>query len=277
MIPASWCAVLLAAALVVLPGRTEVLARLRSAVGRGRGGGSGSGSDGTGTDGTGTDGVGTDGVGGGAGRPARRRVVALPVAAGSVVGMLPVAAGGGHAGPATILGVVAGLAVGAGGTWWLRRAGSGATRAPAHPLVCAATWDLLAACLRAGQPVAYAVAAVAGRLPGPGGAALRRVGELLALGADADQAWEPAMATPVTAPLAKAARRTARSGTALAQSAADLAAAARAAADDEAEARAARAGVLVTVPLGVCFLPAFLCLGVAPVIVGLAGRLLPNF
>ena len=36
---------------------------------------------------------------------------------------------------------------------------------------------------------------------------------------------------------------------------------------------AGRAGVLMTAPLGVCFLPAFLCLGLAPVVLGLLGHL----
>ncbi|NJA60175.1 translation initiation factor IF-2, partial [Streptomyces sp. NEAU-H3] len=40
-----------------------------------------------------------------------------------------------------------------------------------------------------------------------------------------------------------------------------------------ATAAARRAGVLVTAPLGLCFLPAFLILGVAPVLLGLAGEL----
>ena len=31
-----------------------------------------------------------------------------------------------------------------------------------------------------------------------------------------------------------------------------------------------RAGVLVSGPLGLCFLPAFVCLGIVPVVVGLA-------
>ena len=41
---------------------------------------------------------------------------------------------------------------------------------------------------------------------------------------------------------------------------------------DAAEARAQRAGVLIAAPLGLCFLPAFLVLGVAPVVIGLAGE-----
>ncbi len=46
---------------------------------------------------------------------------------------------------------------------------------------------------------------------------------------------------------------------------------------DIAEARAQRAGVLITAPLGLCFLPAFLVLGVAPVVIGLAGEVLPRW
>ena len=35
--------------------------------------------------------------------------------------------------------------------------------------------------------------------------------------------------------------------------------------------RAQRAGIGVLAPLGLCFLPAFVCIGVVPIIVGLAG------
>ncbi|MDQ3055153.1 MAG: type II secretion system protein F, partial [Actinomycetota bacterium] len=36
--------------------------------------------------------------------------------------------------------------------------------------------------------------------------------------------------------------------------------------------RAQRAGVALMAPLGLCFLPAFVCLGVVPVVVGIASR-----
>jgi pilus assembly protein TadC len=41
--------------------------------------------------------------------------------------------------------------------------------------------------------------------------------------------------------------------------------------------RAARAGVLAVLPLGACFLPAFVLLGIVPVVAGLAGPLLATF
>lgn len=140
------------------------------------------------------------------------------------------------------------------------------------PLTVAAAWDLLAACLRAGLPVANAVHAVVDGLSPPAATALRQVSSLLALGADPVTAWTPALAHTTTAPLARGARRTARSGAALAALAADLAARVREQVTDQAEARAQRAAVLVAGPLAACFLPAFLCLGVLPVVVGLATR-----
>jgi len=136
-----------------------------------------------------------------------------------------------------------------------------------------ARWDLLASCLRAGLPVPTAIRAVATDLPGVAGAALRSCADQLGFGADPARAWQQAMDQPAIAPLARAARRSSRSGTAIADVAAALAQETRAAAADLAEARAQRAGVLITGPLGLCFLPAFICLGIVPVVLGLAGRL----
>ncbi|SEQ31586.1 type II secretion system protein F (GspF) [Lentzea xinjiangensis] len=135
------------------------------------------------------------------------------------------------------------------------------------PFERAAAWDLLAACLRAGLPVPTAIRAVAIT-------ELDQVADLLGLGADPVTAWAAALDRPATAQLARAARRTARSGSALAAQAAELAGRTRAAAVDDAEAKAQRAAVAVAAPLALCFLPAFLCLGVVPVVLGLAGQIL---
>ena len=70
------------------------------------------------------------------------------------------------------------------------------------------------------------------------------------------------------------ARRSARSGASLADAVAELAEAERASAEDAAAAAAERAGVLISGPLGLCFLPAFVCLGIVPVVIGLAGNVL---
>ncbi|MGH3823423.1 MAG: type II secretion system F family protein [Pseudonocardiaceae bacterium] len=144
-------------------------------------------------------------------------------------------------------------------------------------LELAGTWELLAACLRAGMPVAAAVRAVAERLGAPAGPVLRRTAELLALGADPAQAWQPTLECPSTARLGRAARRSGRSGTALAGSLTRLAAEVRAGARERSEARAQRAGVLIAAPLGLCFLPAFLAIGVVPVLIGLTAGLIQQW
>jgi pilus assembly protein TadC len=41
-------------------------------------------------------------------------------------------------------------------------------------------------------------------------------------------------------------------------------------------AAAERASVLIAGPLGMCYLPAFLCLGIVPVVAGLAGDVLSS-
>ncbi|MEO7195106.1 MAG: type II secretion system F family protein [Pseudonocardiaceae bacterium] len=147
----------------------------------------------------------------------------------------------------------------------------------AEPLALAGAWELLAACLRAGMPVPMAVRAIADGLDEPAGPALRRTAELLALGADPTQAWRPALECAATVRLAKAARRSGRSGSALAESLARLAAEVRAGAREQSEARAQRAGVLIAAPLGLCFLPAFLAIGVVPVLIGLAAGLIQQW
>jgi len=164
----------------------------------------------------------------------------------------------------------------AAGAWWLLRR-SRRPRAPdiADRLRLAGTLDLLAACLRAGLPVPTALAAVADLAPTGASDALRSASGLLALGAGPEEAWAPVRARPDLGELAVAAIRTARSGTVFAAAAAELAGRLR---DDlavEAEERAERAGVVLALPVGLCFLPAFLCLGVLPVVLGLVAGLDP--
>ncbi|MEJ2886462.1 type II secretion system F family protein [Actinomycetospora aeridis] len=173
--------------------------------------------------------------------------------------------------------VLPGLLAGAAGAalavllprWRARRA-----RPRPDPLGLAGAWDQLAACLRAGLSLDRAARAVVPALPPDAGEALGRVADLVALGSDPSAAWAPALECPETARLARAARRSARSGAAVADVVEAVAADLRAEAADAVEARAERAGVLVTGPLGLCFLPAFLALGIVPVVVGLAGPLL---
>jgi len=141
----------------------------------------------------------------------------------------------------------------------------------------AGCWELLAACLEAGLPVAGAVLATATPLTGAVGHGMRRVAGLLELGADPVEAWRTVEHRQALAAFARAAARSAGTGAALARVARTECARLRAELSEAAQARAQRAAVLITGPLGLCFLPAFLVLGIAPVVIGLAGEALARW
>lgn len=131
--------------------------------------------------------------------------------------------------------------------------------------------DLLAVCLRAGAPLVTALAVVADALTGPLAADLAVVGGLQQLGAAPAAAWSRYEKDPVLAPVVRSVYRSARSGSALAAAFERLAAERRVAALADGESLARRAGVLAVAPLGGCFLPAFVCLGILPLVLSIAG------
>jgi Flp pilus assembly protein TadB len=167
-------------------------------------------------------------------------------------------------------GVIAGAAGGLLGVLALRRSAAGGPADAAADGDLAGSWELLAVCLEAGLPVAIALAAAFEPLAGPAGSHLRRVAGLLALGADPAAAWASTEDQPALAAFARAAGRSAGTGAALAAVARTEGTRLRAELLDSAQARAQRAAVLITGPLGLCFLPAFLVLGITPVVIGLA-------
>lgn len=144
------------------------------------------------------------------------------------------------------------------------------------PLAVASALDVFAACLSSGMAVAGAARATAPFAPKELAEVLCRAADLLTLGADADRAWSGAGATGNARieALCRLARRSSFSGTALAQAVSELADQSRRDATDSARAAAERASVLIAGPLGICYLPAFVCLGIVPVVVGLAGDVL---
>ncbi len=186
------------------------------------------------------------------------------VVGGAAVGTLAWAVTGAVAAAVVCAGIAVGLGAVARRSWTLP--GSRAD----HPAALAAAWAQLAVCLEVGLPVAAAVAAAAAALDGREGEELRRVAGLLELGADPAQAWDAAQGTALLAAFARTAGRSAGTGAALARAARAEDARLRAGLLDAAEARAQRAAVLITAPLGLCFLPAFLVLGIVPVVIGLA-------
>lgn len=134
--------------------------------------------------------------------------------------------------------------------------------------------DLLAAAMRAGAPVDRSVLAVAEALDGPLAGRLARVGRTLLLGGGPAEAWSALDGVPGAERLTAAALRSANSGAALAGALTRLADDLRADRATAAEASARRAGVLIVLPLGLCFLPAFILAGLVPVIVAVLGDVL---
>jgi pilus assembly protein TadC len=129
--------------------------------------------------------------------------------------------------------------------------------------------DLLAVCLAAGLPVGTALAGVGVAVGGPVGDQLRTVADLLRLGAEPRQAWTPV--PPELAPLGRVLIRAGESGSTVTAALHALAADSRAGTRARTEEAVRRAGVWVLAPLGLCFLPAFVCLGVVPLVLGIAG------
>ncbi|MGC5017137.1 type II secretion system F family protein [Micromonospora sp. DT47] len=134
--------------------------------------------------------------------------------------------------------------------------------------------DLLAAALRAGAPVDRSVLAVADALGGPLAERLDRVGRTLLLGGGPEEAWAHLGPVPGADRMVTAALRSSRSGAALAGALTRVADDLRADRSTAAEASARRAGVLIVLPLGLCFLPAFILAGLVPVIVAVLGDVL---
>jgi len=132
--------------------------------------------------------------------------------------------------------------------------------------------DLLASTLTGGVPVTAAVRAVADCTALDVVRATEGVVAALELGASPEDAWRACPAE--LSPVAQAAVRSARTG-------APLSVLLRRIADDLArdrrrsvEVAARSAGVRAVGPLAACFLPAFLLVGVVPVVVSLASSLL---
>jgi pilus assembly protein TadC len=134
--------------------------------------------------------------------------------------------------------------------------------------------DLLAAALRAGTPTDHGLRVVGTALGGALGRQFVRVADGLRLGLEPVDAWDALRTSPESGRFADAVSRTADSGAAVARALDRLADALRSASAARVESAAQRLGVLMVLPLGLCFLPAFVFAGIAPVIVAVLGDVL---
>lgn len=177
--------------------------------------------------------------------------------------------------------VVLVLALVAASPWVLRRRRPGHRR-PARARRCAGAvdvavlLDLADAALEAGASVPGTLEALGralgGEVAGSHGTVLRRAGGALRLGAPWDEAW--AGVPPALVPLADALEPAWVEGSAPGPLLRRAAAAVRAGRHRRAQVAAARMAVRLVLPLGLCFLPAFVLLGVVPVVAAAGGGLL---
>jgi Flp pilus assembly protein TadB len=165
-----------------------------------------------------------------------------------------------------------GAPVAAAATWWViersepasaRRDRDAARRDLPHVV------GLLAGALRSGQPPTDALAVVVAALPGPAADRLGEVVPRLRLRLDPMTVWAELADDPALGPLGRAMARTHRTGApvvpAVERLADELSRSARADVED----RARAVGVRAAVPLGLCLLPAFVLIGIVPVVAGL--------
>jgi pilus assembly protein TadC len=179
-------------------------------------------------------------------------------------------------------GLGVGVAVAAGGPPALGRLEPAAVRQEREQLVAALplALDLLAACLSGGASLPAAAAAVSRAVPPVLGRRFASVTDALAVGSPPAEAWLGLAGPRPDDPLTAAARvlaRAAEGGMPVSAAVGRLAAEARAVARSAGAQAARRVGVTVVAPLGLCFLPAFVLLGIVPVVIGLAAPLLATF
>ncbi|WP_426242847.1 type II secretion system F family protein [Nocardioides sp. LHG3406-4] len=128
---------------------------------------------------------------------------------------------------------------------------------------------LLVGPLRAGAATEEAMAIVCAALPGPAADRFDDVRRRLRWGTDPVVVWEELATDPELGLLGRTLARAHESGASVSEAieglADELAEAGRADAED----RARQVGVRAAVPLGLCLLPAFLLLGIVPLVAGL--------
>jgi Flp pilus assembly protein TadB len=128
--------------------------------------------------------------------------------------------------------------------------------------------DLLASCLDAGAAPESALVSVSRALGGAVGEEFLAIHHRLEVGVDPSQVWRSVAGHPQLAPLGRAIGRAHETGAPVGQAVHRLAEELRERARGEVETRARSIEVKAAAPLGLCLLPAFVVLGVVPMVVG---------
>lgn len=133
--------------------------------------------------------------------------------------------------------------------------------------------DLLAACLDAGSAPESALVVVSRALDGPVGEEFLAIHHRLEVGVDPVQVWRSVAGHEGLGPLGRAVGRAHQTGAPVGRAVHQLADELRARARADVEARARSIEVKAAAPLGLCLLPAFVVLGVVPMVAGVFGAM----
>ena len=190
----------------------------------------------------------------------------LRVGAGLVVGVVAVML---LLGPLGIWALVVAVPVGLAVAEVLARLPSGRSRRRERDLVLQTpqALDLLAAALDAGLPLRSATAAVVRACPGPVAEEWAGVLKHIELGVGEVEAWRALSRHPQLGAVASELARSVESGTMLGAALVVHAEEARAVRTAAVEVAARKVGVRSVMPLMLCFIPAFLLLGIVPTLV----------
>mgnify|MGYP006196629357 CR=1 FL=1 len=134
--------------------------------------------------------------------------------------------------------------------------------------------DLLAVTLASGASPSSALTAVADAVEGPIAAELRSAVHGLRLGRDPARVWRELSSRPGMAALGRAMARAVETGASVSDALHRLAEDLHASARLEGERKARTVGVRAAAPLGLCLLPAFVLLGVVPLVASTVSALL---
>ncbi|MCW2781172.1 MAG: Bacterial type secretion system protein domain protein [Marmoricola sp.] len=129
--------------------------------------------------------------------------------------------------------------------------------------------DLLGSCLLAGGAPTQSLLVVADALGGPVAEEFLVIHHRLSLGVDPGTVWRDVGRHPQLGPLGRSLARAHDSGASVSTAVRRLADELRALARAEVEMRAKSVEVKAAAPLGACFMPAFILLGIVPLVAGI--------
>ena len=124
----------------------------------------------------------------------------------------------------------------------------------------------MSTCLAAGASPSGALARIVEALPAPMGEELATYSARLGLGADPASVWASMASHAQLGPLGRAVHRSFETGASVADALGRLASDLRAGSRARQEARARTVEVRASLPLGLCLLPAFVLIGIVPMI-----------